>query len=276
MSKSGQETEKPNVQWLETFKTMSTFTSTLIIAFAGIFVTNQYNARQLEIARNRELSGLIPQLGDSSENVRKFTAVSLSLYGKEAVPALVATLNDSRPDVSFEAERGLTLIGDPAVPVLLKTYSESKTSSHLKAMCLITLGELHANQAGSIAMDVIQNKSNNNELRGSAAKALGLLKDKNTAERLVKTLLECQDNNVILSTEIMRALGQIKDVKITPELLGLVHNKNEDIRRSAVWMLAVIGDESILSTLENIRESDPDSSVHFAARDAASWFIRNH
>jgi HEAT repeat protein len=275
MAEAVQKADRQKARWSETFKALSTFVSTVVIAIAGIMVTNRYNDRQLEISRNTQLSALIPQLGDSSENVQRFTAISLSLYGADAVPALVATLDDSRRDVSFEAERALTLIGGDATPILLKTYNQAKTSSHLKAMCLYTLGDLHARQATSIAIDVIQNSSNNDELRENAAKALGFLKDTNSAQCLVSVLLENQ-NNVELSKEIILALGQIRDVRVTPELLGLVHNRNQDIRISVVWMLAEIGDKNVLGTLEDVMKSDSSVYVRFAARDAENWFKRYH
>ena len=99
---------------LETFKTFSTFLSSVVIALATFFATWVYNSKQLEISQNKALSELIPKLGDNVANVRKFNAISLALHGKNAVPALMAIIRDDKQEVRNAAATALGIIGTAA------------------------------------------------------------------------------------------------------------------------------------------------------------------
>ena len=112
MKEADQET---GISFLEIAKLSSSFISTVLIALASVFVTTQYNNKQLEIAQIKEISALIPKLGSTNENERKFSAIALGLYGEGAIPALIAILDDSDEAVRTAGAKSIALIGNATV-----------------------------------------------------------------------------------------------------------------------------------------------------------------
>jgi HEAT repeat protein len=98
-----------------------------------------FNERQLEIARNRELTQLIPQLGDSSATVRKFSAISLSLYGRHAIPALMSAMGDDSSIVREACAKSLSLIGSHAAPALIAAFQDSRGDAQYRGMAMKAL-----------------------------------------------------------------------------------------------------------------------------------------
>lgn len=184
---------------LEIFKTFSTFFSSVIIALAGIVITTQYNNRQLEItqkqvesqlslARIKEISTLVPKLGSSNEGERRFSAITLGLYGEDAIPALIAVIEDPKETVRRASAEALAIIGEASIPVLEETYLDKSNNPIKRGMSLYTLGLMKAKGASNHAKSALENTMENPYVRVNAANVIGFLRDKESVEILLSTL----------------------------------------------------------------------------------------
>lgn len=258
---------------LEIFKAVSTFLSSVIIAATGIFVTGQYNSGQLEISRNKELTGLIPKLGDPDANVRKFNAISLALYGKDAIPPLIATLSDQDLNVRMAGAQSLSIIGTAAIDKLTLAHKDQRNDINLRALALYTLGLMRAPNAYELAMSALGNSGENPTVRKDAATVLGFLKEQQAAKKLLSVLEESKARDKDLTLNIMFALGEIRNVAVLTDLINLrlVDHSNEEVRYQTVWALAKIGGEKVLDILSQVQASDKSERVRQAAKDAQAW-----
>ncbi|MCI5122599.1 MAG: HEAT repeat domain-containing protein, partial [Candidatus Electrothrix sp. AUS4] len=180
-------------------KAVSTFFSSVIIASASIVVTLTYNSKnleisnkqavsQMEIASIKEISKLIPQLGSENAKERKFSAITLSLYGKDAVPALIALLDDEEMEVRNASSKALSLIGEPALSELEATFKDKQNSVNLRGSAIYTLGRMKSNRAVPLALETLANSAENKIVRKDAANALGLLKSPQGIPVLLKAI----------------------------------------------------------------------------------------
>ncbi len=261
---------------LELLKAGSTFISSIIIASAGIYVTAQFNSQQLEISRNRDLSTLIPNLGSNDPTIRRFSAISLGLYGREAIPALIATLDDEKSEVRSAAVKALTVIGDPAKPELIIAFENQRNDVNLRAMSLLALGEMHEPRAYDFAINALGNPSEDPDVRKDAATVLGFFRREDALSVLLHTLDKSKDTDVTLSRNIVWALGVIKEPSVVPGLLAMLHHRDDGMRYQVVWALASVGDEKIVGILGQVELNDTSDYIRQAARDAKSWYMRSH
>lgn len=269
---------------MEVFKAFSTFFSSVILASASIVVTLKYNQQQLEIAqkqavsqmeitRIKEISDLIPKLGSENDNERKFSAITLSLYGESAVPALIALLEDENSTIREVSSKALTLIGEPAIPELESAFKDERNSENLRALSIYTLGGLKSEKAVQIATNAaikaVQDSKENKIVRKDAATALGKLKDARSIPVLLEAM-QSKTNSELVENSIW-ALGEIRVKDVNKELVSMLNHNNVRVRVATVWALAKLKDENTGSILLNVAEKDLDQDVRDAATNAIEW-----
>jgi len=260
---------------LEGFKALSTFGSTVVLSAVVALLTNQYNNKQLEIARINEISSLIPKLGSKDENERKFSAIALGLYGKDAIPALVALLDDPNGEVRLASVTSLELIGDDAVARLHAMFSDKRNSGNVRSSALYALGAMKAPIAYALARQALTDKQEDWVVRKDAANALGYLQDAQSARALAEVLDRVNGNDVQFSLAIVWALGQIRDPGTAASLTRLLSHDNEDLRAATVWALALIHPPDAAQTLSAVGANDPSPKVKEAAAGAVDWVRRS-
>lgn len=262
---------RTKTSFLEIVKVSSTFISTVLIALASFYVTNQYNSRQLEIAQIKEISALIPKLGAEGENDRKFSAIALGLYGKGAIPALIAILDDSKPEVRIAAAKSIALIGTAAIPSLEQTISNKKNSANLRAMSLWALGQMRAGSGATLARNLLSDPFESPIVRKDAATVLGVLKDGNNTELMLNVLERAKDSDSDLTTNIVWALGQIADPRSSGSLISLLSSPDETLRIQTVWALSQFKGADVGAKLSATMENDSSEKVRQAAKDSIAW-----
>ena len=262
---------KGNTKGIEYFKSASMFISSVIIAATGIIATNQYNSGQLKIARNKELSELIPKLGNGDANVRKFSAVSLALYGKDAIPPLIATLADDDENVRTAGAKSLSIIGEPAISELKSAYENRRNDINLRASALYTLGLMRSQNAYKLAVSAVEDPTEDSTVRKDAANVLGFLRDQQAIGTLLTFLKTSKVRDKRLTIQILYALGEIQNVAITDDLINLLDHPAEDVRQATIWTLAKIGRENILNKLSQVESNDKSKKVRRAAKEASAW-----
>lgn len=265
---------------LEVFQVISGFISAVIIAGAASYAAYDYNSNQLEISRNKDLADLVPKLGSQDANVRKFSAISLSLYGEYAIPALIATLDDTNQDVRMAAIKSLCIIGDPAIRELTKTFQDKRNSADKRAAGLYALGRMGAPNAYELSASALEDPKEDPWVRKDAALVMGFLKEKHSVELLLSVLNKSKEKDVNLTIAIVMALGEIgeiQDVPITDDLLSLLNHPDEEVRYQTVGALGKIGNETtfdVLSRLSLVESNDKSDRVRKSAKDASAWIKR--
>lgn len=265
---------KSHLSLLEIFKALSNFISTVVLAAVVAVLTNQYNTRQLEIARIKEISTLIPELGNNDPNKRKFSAIALGLYGENAIPALMALLNDPDGQVRLSSVKSLEIIGNEAVTRLEKVVTDKRNPVNSRASSLYALGAMKAEAAYKLARNALEDKTENPIVRKDAANALGMLKDTNSVKMLLEILDKSKTNDVELSQAIVVALGQIAHPDASRSLISLLSHENEDLRYATVDALALIQDKSVTPILSGVAANDVSPKVKEAAQRAIKWVTR--
>lgn len=262
----------PRPHFLEVFKAFSTFISSVIIAFAGIFITTEFNNRQLEIthqqaesqlalARIKEISVLVPKLGSSDKNERKFSAVALGLYGENAIPALMAIMDDEDGEVRVASSKSLALIGDVAVPHLTRAYLNGRNTLNVRTTSLYTLGLMKADSGYEYSIAALKNRAEHPVIRKDAATVLGMFANKASTGALVEVLRTSKETDISLSSNIVWALGQIADVAALEDLAALLKHPNEGLRIQIVWALANMKGERATKLLSEVAAQDSSAKV---------------
>lgn len=265
---------------VEVFKTFSTFFSSVIIASASIVVTLIYNnqelaisqqqaASQMDITRIKEITNLIPKLGSENANERKFSAITLSLYGKTAIPALTALLDDENADVRTASSKALALIGEPAIPELEAAYRDERNGENLRALSIYTLGLLKSSAALYLAIEAIEKTSENKIVRKDAATALGMLKDPAAIPVLLKAIKST--NNLALVENSVWALGEIRNPEVHDALVTMLAHNSPTVRVQTVWALAKLKTAETEQVLHEVADFDASPQVREAALNAVEW-----
>ena len=257
--------------FLEIVKVSSTFLSTVLIALASFFVTMEYNKKQLEIAQIKEISSLIPKLGSENANERKFSAIALGLYGNGAIPALIAILDDTDQDVRNAGAASIVVIGDVAIPSLERTFSDKKKSTNLRAMSLWTLGAMKAESGLMLASVALADPMENPDVRKDAASALGFIKDSHSTGLLLKVLDHSKDHDIILTKNIVWALGQIAAPSTSDRLVSLLSSPDESLRLVVVRALSQFKSTDVSAKLSVVMKEDSSEKVRKAAEESLEW-----
>jgi HEAT repeat protein len=267
---------------LEVFKAATTFFSSVIIAVAGILITVLYGSKevkiaerqadaQIAIARNKELATLAPSLGSANADTRKFGAISLALYGGDAVPLLIALLGDDEQPVRNAAVSSLAIIGHNTIGDLTKTYLDRRNHANLRAGALYALGTMRAPNAHDLAVAALENRQEDPVVRKDAAQVMGFLKAEHATAKLLSVLHTSQAKDPALTSAIVFALGEIRQVPLTEEFVRMLEHPHEDVRYETVWALGKIGGEQVLSLLNRAAASDGSERVRQAATEAVAW-----
>ncbi len=270
---------------LEFFKASSTFISSVIIAGTGIFVTNLYNNRQLEISqrqaeselaltRLKEISTLVPKLGSADQSERKFSAIALGLYGKDAIPALVTLLGDDDVQVRVASITSLELIGRDAIIHLEKLIADRRNTANIRGSALYALGQMRAESAFEIAKQALSDEREDPIVRKDAATAMSFLKDPRALDPLLIALQKYRNNDPVLSRNVVSALGNIRDVKALPALVELLSHQDEALRVDCIWALASIGGREARDAISSSRALGGEQQAT-AVRDALAWLRRS-
>jgi HEAT repeat protein len=268
---------------LEYFKAFSTFFSSVVIALTGIYLTNRYNGQQLEIARQQarsqlalarlqEISKVIPKLGSSDKNERRFGAIALGLHGVDAIPPLLALLNDASPDVRLASAESISLIGTDAAPRLTEALLNKRNPTNLRSGAIYALGQMQADSAFSLAMDVLNNPAEDPIVRKDAASALGFLKDARGIPVLLDKLAESRTSDEEFAKNIVWALQEIADSRASPALVALIGTGSEELQIAAVWALANCSPAEAEAMLGGVSSDAAKSS---RVREAADAAIKN-
>ncbi len=98
-------------------------------------------------------------------------------------------------------------------------------------------------------------KSPESRVRRTAARALGLIKDRSAVESLISCLGD--QNGPVVRTSAAQALARIADPRAMKPLMEALEDESYMVRVWAASGLATIGDTSCIPALEELAQTDP-------------------
>jgi HEAT repeat protein len=173
---------------------------------------------------------LLPALEVDDKNVRASVAMALShIGGASTITALIKALSDKDEDVRIAAAYALGQCGEEAIPDLIDALESSVEGRALIVNVLEQIGK------HSIPYLIIALGDENENVRTTAALALGQIKEKETISALLQVLNdEERETQVLLA---IYALAQIGDTAIS-EIVNILSNTTYS-EKTAIFVVAL-------------------------------------
>ena len=246
-----------------------------------------------ELGDEKCVMPLVQALADSSLNVQRAAAHSLSLLGEPAIDPLLESLQSPEDCVRRWASEVLGKLGRRSVADDLIERLPTEAIEVQKAI-VIALGELGSIKATVPLIGFLHNE--NIDLVRFAAESLGKLKDKRSIDRLIECLdspsidvrkaaadalvqigapavpaltesLKHSNHNV--RRWVAESLGAIADKRAIDPLVEALRDENVRVRRYAALALGQIGDARAAKHLQSLL-SDPIQDVRYSAVKAVA------
>jgi HEAT repeat protein len=203
-----------------------------------------------------KLADLLEALADPDDATREEAAQALvSLANPGATDALLEALQDDFWSVRMYAGHALARIGGPKViealiPMLGDTIKECRDGA---VDDFATIG------APAVERLIAALRDERWRVRESAAKALGLLKDKQSVDGLIAAL---RDRDGSVRTIAAEALGRIGDPKAIKGLMALFKDSSKLVRVAATIALTQIGEATVDPLMDGLKSEDFQVRLH--------------
>jgi HEAT repeat protein len=141
-----------------------------------------------------------------------------------------------------------------------ETYSDSPENEELRirASAIIAAGKSGDREAIKQLIEILENKSEVEWLRGCAAIALGRLAGEEVIPPLLKAL---KDDNPFVCRAVIAALGDVKSEQAISALKAMLENPHKkELHPMTINVLGAIGGSEIITTLLQALES-PNTQV---------------
>ena len=209
----------------------------------------------LFLGGNKEIKAVVPLikcLSSEYESVCDYSIMALCQIGQPAVVHLIEALLRSLKD-------GDQTLADKIIKVLGQLGQGAKAAT----LTLLKILETTGNKADPAC-----------SLRESALNALGLIKDPDAVEPLIKFIkydLSHGDDDYAFLNWLIFALGDIGDKRATEPLIRLMlRNVESIVRGTAAAALGKIGDNQAIEPLVGILENNRENGF---VRDNAAWAL---
>lgn len=136
-----------------------------------------------------------------------------------------------------------------------QTYVKGLESSNpdLVASSLKSLADVESRREEAIPLARGRLGSENPVIAGAAATAVGMLKDAESAPRLLKML---ESYKPMAVAGAATGLGLLKDKRAVEPILALLDAESGEVRRAAIEALGMLGDARAIEPIERLR-ADP-------------------
>lgn len=202
------------------------------------------------------------QLSSSSISDRYCAAKALStLTLVEPQKVLLEKLSDEAEHIYIRLEVAASLAraqNPNGIEFIRKIFSGSYLEHRLEAV--IILGEIKTNEACQLLREVLNDESQNPEIRGGAAWALGELNNSICIPDLIRSFLAVHPS---IQVEAARALAKLCE-EHSPQILQAFPSASDDERPGIAWALSKLGKWNLDDILSNT-PSDNEDARHWAA-----------
>jgi len=194
---------------------------------------------------------LIASMKEGDSRVRRGAAHTLGKIGdRRAVGPLMEALRDEDLEVRKNAAQALGEIQDPVAVVPLIVALEESTLFGSAAEALLRIKD-------PSAIDPLSNllNSDNRLFRMTAVKALGGIRDRKAAEKLIPVL---KDKDSLTRYIAQRSLVEIGTPSVEPLIIAL-QDRSPEVRIGAAWPLRVIKDSRAVEPLiASLNDASPE------------------
>jgi HEAT repeat protein len=218
----------------------------------------------------RALPFLIAALDDTSEDVRRAAAQSLSAGGKAATKALLNRLTKEKSlDVRIEILRTLGYVGDSkAVGPLISAAKDD--TARARAEAVRALGYFDDDKAAETLIAALKDESE--WVRESAASSLGYMKIMKALDAMIALL---EDEDAYVRSNAINTLGRLGDAKAIEPLAKLMDDKNEYVRQAVLMALGDIGGDEALKYVIKGLDDDKEYVRESAIRAVGNILSNN-
>jgi HEAT repeat protein len=243
----------------------------------GKLADNSHLERLAKIARNTRYQGnshaitaiggigtpeagaiLIELAQSNSETIRSGACAALGkIDTPEALATLKTALNDKELSVREAAVEGLAeLDNENRRAALIEALRSPHVDVQQSAMELLAALRVAAAKPGIVAL--LNDGSEDTEVRESAAKSLSYYPGKESAEILTGALT---DSSAAVRIAAISALQDLKAKNTLPNLLQVLKDQKADVRSAAAEAIGKIGEGSAISPLVESLLKETESSV---------------
>lgn len=158
--------------------------------------------------------------------------------------------------------RILELTGRPVVPALVEALTNPPSGPHperTQRAAVKVLGNLRAVESVDSLRQLLRNRDNLQDIRASAAHALGQIGDKSALPDLMQA---ATDNDLGVQTATLDSLGELKDERAEAVLLKAAQEAaHPSARYVAIKALRTAGTAGAIPILEARLSKEPDENV---------------
>jgi len=158
--------------------------------------------------------------------------------------------------------RILELTGRPVVPALMEALTNPPSGPHperAQRVAVKVLGNLRAVESVDSLCQILRNRDNLQDIRASAAHALGQIGDKSALPDLMQA---AADNDLGVQTAALDSLGELKDERAEAVLLKAAQEAaHPSARYVAIKALRTAGTAGAIPILEARLSKEPDKNV---------------
>ena len=220
---------------------------------------------------------LIEALNDADHEVCLYAAVGLGNLGPaahDAISELIKTLRHKHTGTAETAAKALGQIGEAAFPALHQELLDSESRGQGPAAKAIGRLGLKGFSAGPALVSLLEDSRYHyysaHYRHEAAVRALGEIRYTPAIPMLTK-VASGEESYVTLRCHALDALGKLapESASVSPQIVKIFKNLQEDsrVRRSALYALAKLGGDSVLSLIERAQAKDSNQDVRVAAAD---------
>ena len=265
--------ENKSANYLEYFKALSIFLSSVVIALFGTFITAQYNLNQIQINRNKELSVIIPKLASQDKTEKLQAIYTMSLYGKSSLLPLISIWGTS-PDytINLAISNSIVAIGESAIPTLLNVYQNIWEDNQTREWVLVTLFKLKYKGSNELIRNAFQDASTPYVIKCASVLGAGFLRYSEFAPTL-KQFIETFKSDTIhykIVKNSVWALSFFSDSLIIKDIESAATFPDSRIQVEAVTGIARLGSSVAGEVLSKYINEFPEGSL----KDDAAYYMK--
>lgn len=205
----------------------------------------------------RAVDTLVRAMRDRDRDVRLTAAIWTHQTDEKLLDATIRALNDRDEAVRWEASKNMQSYADNPRALAPMIATLGNNTSDVQIYVLIALGKLGDSAAVPAIIDLLENPSASDMVRGSAAQALGSATD---PESFAAVLHAADNSNWWIRSGALQALGARRDPQAVSRLILSLDNENMTERLIAAQSLGVIGDRRAVPPLTAVL-NDPQPAV---------------
>jgi HEAT repeat protein len=178
-------------------------------------------------------------------------------FGKPSIGPLIEAMKSK--EKRFQASFRLAEIGEPAIEPLIGLMRSEDEPQSLE---ILLEQNLVCESQGLIAESVLASARDDEDLRLTAASALGSIKGPRILPRLFAAL---KDANPGVRAGAIMALDDSEDARVVEPIIACLFDTHVSVRNEAILALQQLGDHRAILPLASVAEKDPDAENRVSA-----------